>query len=110
MKLLFDNNLAARLVLSVAERYPGSAHVAQVGLVQAPDDLGWQYAREHGFLIVSKDSDFHQRSLVEGFPPKVVWIQRGNCTTGAIADLLRDSAAALQAFEEDTVASFLVLE
>jgi predicted nuclease of predicted toxin-antitoxin system len=32
----------------------------------------WNYAAEHGYTIVSKDADFHQRSLVWGAPPKVV--------------------------------------
>jgi len=34
--------------------------------------------QQHGFVIVSKDSDFQQRSLLYGNPPKVVWIRLGN--------------------------------
>jgi predicted nuclease of predicted toxin-antitoxin system len=60
--------------------------------------------------LVSKDSDFHQRSMVEGFPPKVVWVQRGNCTTADIIALLRQSVRAIFDFEQDEVASFLILE
>jgi predicted nuclease of predicted toxin-antitoxin system len=41
-------------------------------------DEVWSYAREHGFAILSKDSDFHQRSLLYGHPPKVVWVRKGN--------------------------------
>jgi predicted nuclease of predicted toxin-antitoxin system len=29
-------------------------------------------AARQGFAIVSKDSDFHQRSFVRGHPPKVI--------------------------------------
>ena len=110
MKLLFDNNLSPRLSTALADLYPDSVHVRAVGLQRAPDDRVWDYAREHGFLVVSKDSDFHQRSLVEGFPPKVVWVQRGNCTTAAIIELLRQSVRAILDFEQDEVASFLILE
>ena len=38
----------------------------------------WQYAREHGFTIVTKDSDFRQQSFLYRHPPKVVRIRRGN--------------------------------
>jgi len=110
VKLLFDNNLSPRLSTALADLYPDSVHVREVGLQRAPDDRVWDYAREHGFLVVSKDSDFHQRSLVEGFPPKVVWVQRGNCTTAAIIELLRQSVRAILDFEQDEVASFLILE
>ncbi len=110
MKLLFDNNLSPRLSAALADLYPDSVHVRAVELQRAPDDRVWEYAREHGYLVVSKDSDFHQRSLVEGFPPKVVWVQRGNCTTAAIIELLRQSVRAILHFEQDEIASFLILE
>ncbi len=110
MRLLFDNNLSPRLSAAVADLYPDSVHVRALALQRAPDDDVWEYAREHGYVIVSKDSDFHQRSLVEGFPPKIVWIQRGNCTTAAIIELLRRSGRAILDFEQDEVASFLILE
>lgn len=110
MKLLFDNNLSPRLSAAVADLYPDSVHVRALALQRAPDDDVWEYAREHGYVVVSKDSDFHQRSLVEGFPPKIVWIQRGNCTTAAIIELLRRSGRAILDFEQDEVASFLILE
>jgi predicted nuclease of predicted toxin-antitoxin system len=110
VRLLFDNNLSPRLSAAVADLYPDSVHVRALALQRAPDDDVWEYAREHGYVIVSKDSDFHQRSLVEGFPPKIVWIQRGNCTTAAIIELLRRSGRAILDFEQDEVASFLILE
>lgn len=42
-------------------------------------------------LVISKDNDFSEMSVVHGYPPRVVWIRRGNCTTRAIEDLLRGS-------------------
>ena len=60
MKLLFDQNLSRRLVRMLAIEHPDSAHVTEVGLDSATDNEIWSYAREHDFVIVSKDSDFRQ--------------------------------------------------
>ena len=59
---------------------------------------------------MSKDSDFHQRSLVEGFPPKVIWVQRGNCSTTEIEALLRKRSPEIAAFGADRDAAFLELD
>ena len=109
MKLLFDENLSPRLVGLLSTLFPGSAHVRDVGLAQADDGTVWSYAKDHGFAIVSKDSDFHQMSFIWGFPPKVIWIRRGNCTTMDIAVLFQRHHAALHDFEADTEATFLGL-
>ena len=109
MNLLFDQNLSHRLVPSLADIFPNSNHVRNVGLGRADDDAVWQYAAVQGFVIVSKDSDFHQLSFLRGHPPKVVWVRRGNCSTDEIEALLREHEADLRSFEQDPVASFLVL-
>jgi len=62
MKLLFDQNLSPRLARSLADIYPESVHVREIGLRDASDDEIWEYAKNNGFAIVSKDSDFQQRS------------------------------------------------
>jgi predicted nuclease of predicted toxin-antitoxin system len=109
VKLLFDQNLSFKLVRRLADLYPDSAHVRDVGLASGDDSVVWDYAKAQGFVIVSKDSDFYQRSLVTGHPPKVVWIRRGNCSTADIEDILRRHAGDLLAFESDASASFLIL-
>lgn len=81
MKLLFDQNLSHKLVVRLADIVPDSLHVREVGLEAANDPTVWEYAREHDFIIVSKDSDMHQRSFLFGAPPKVVWVRLGNCST-----------------------------
>ena len=58
----------------------------------------WSYAKAHGFAIVSKDSDFMERSVLEGSPPKVIWVRLGNCSTSEIAGLLRAHAEAIRGF------------
>ena len=65
MKLLFDENLAPRLAESLSDLYPGSDHVHDCNLGGADDDAVWEYAKARGFTIVSKDSDFTERSVLE---------------------------------------------
>jgi predicted nuclease of predicted toxin-antitoxin system len=109
MKLLFDENLSHRLVGQLATEFPGSAHVREVGLATAADADVWDHAASNGFVIVSKDTDFQQRALLYGHPPKVIWVRLGNCTTAAVAALLRSRLADIQAFEGDPIAAFLAL-
>ncbi len=77
MKLLFDQNLSPRLVTRLADLYPHAVHVSGVAMDTADDSAVWNYARTNDYIIVSKDVDFSEMSLVHGFPPKMVWIQRG---------------------------------
>ncbi len=71
MKLLFDQNLSPRLPHLLADLYQGSVHVREVGLREAQDSEIWAYAKLGDFAIVSKDSDFQQRSLLYGFRPSL---------------------------------------
>ncbi len=109
MKLLFDQNLSHRLVRALADIYPDCQHVRNVGLKEASDTEVWNFARDNGYAIVSKDSDFHQRSLVLGFPPKVVWVRLGNCSTKAVEQILRVHFEDVEQFEADATATFLIL-
>lgn len=109
MKLLFDENLSHKLARLLTDIFPDSTHVRDVGMKAADDPLVWEYARDNGLMIVSKDSDMHQRSFVFGQPPKVVWVRLGNCSTSDVERLLRRNFAAIKAFYEDDYASFLSL-
>jgi predicted nuclease of predicted toxin-antitoxin system len=104
-----DENLSHRLPGLLALEFPGSQHVRDAGLAAASDPAVWAHAASQGFVIVSKDTDFQQRPLLFGHPPKVVWIRLGNCPTAAVVALLRARQADLLAFEEDPTASFLAL-
>ena len=79
--LLFDENLAARLVAELGVLYPGCTHVGDQGLASGSDRAIWQHARDHGLIIVSKDEDFQRLSVLYGAPPKVIWIGLGNCSS-----------------------------
>lgn len=109
MRLLFDENLSPRLPTLLDDVFPQSAHVDRVGLGSASDSSVWEYAKANGHLIVSKDSDFHESSLLHGYPPKVVWIRRGNCSTRQVETLLRHSGTDIQAMANDPQIAFLIL-
>jgi len=109
VKLLFDENVSPRLVGGLSDVFPRSVHVRDVGLSRASDAAIWDYARDRGMTIVSKDSDFHQASFLRGSPPKVIWIRRGNCTTADIETLLRSNRTEILAFGDDPMAAFLAI-
>jgi len=71
------------------ETFPGTTQVRLLGLDQAADKEIWEYARNNDFVIVTKDSDFHEFSILYGPPPKVMWLKIGNSTTNAVAQRLR---------------------
>jgi predicted nuclease of predicted toxin-antitoxin system len=109
MKLLFDQNLSPRLPRPLADIYAESVHVREVSLRDADDTAIWEYAKSHGLTIVSKDSDFQQRSLLYGSPPKFIWLRVGNCSVRVIEDLLRKHSVAIHTFDLDYTKSHLML-
>jgi predicted nuclease of predicted toxin-antitoxin system len=110
VKLLFDQNLSHRLVQALQKEYPDSRHVREVGLKDAADTVVWQYAAQHGFAIVTKDADFHQRSFLFGHPLRVDWVRVGNASTDTIEALLRRRAGDVGAFASDPESAFLILD
>lgn len=109
MKFLFDQNISYRVVALLSDLFPGSSHIRDHGLERADDEVVWEFARKNDFVIVSKDSDFHQRSFLQGFPPKVIWLRMGNCTTDEIEKVLREHQEEIEQFYKDEEASFLIL-
>jgi predicted nuclease of predicted toxin-antitoxin system len=109
MKLLFDENLSHKLARLLEDLFPNSIHVRDVGLKAADDPLVWEYAKDNGLILVSKDADMHQRSFMFGPPPKVIWVRLGNCSTAEVEKLARRHFEAIKAFHEDIYASFLSL-
>jgi len=89
MRLLFDQNISYRIVSKLSDCYPGSRQVNALRLTNAEDIDIWDYARKNDYVIVTYDADFYDIGLLNGCPPKIVWLRTGNLTTNQIADLLR---------------------
>lgn len=79
-------------------------------MTRSPDTAIWEHAKQNGFMIVTKDSWFAQRSLVLGHPPKIVWICAGNCSSRYLEGLLRKNAILIKDFADDPDASYIALD
>jgi hypothetical protein len=64
----------------------------------------------HGFAIISKDSDFSQKSFLLGAPPKVIWIRAGNCSTQQLEIMLKAHVEDIRQFGKDQESSFLIID
>ena len=93
----------------LADLFPGSSHVQTAGLDCADDDQVWDYARQNDFAIVSKDEDYNNMSVLRGSPPKVIWVQLGNCTTAQVEAAFRARFADIEAFEKDPALGTFIL-
>lgn len=109
MKLLFDANLSPALVGRLRAEYADSVHVRDVGLRDGSDAEIWEYAKGNGFVIASKDTDFRERSFVQGPPPKVVWLDVGNTGTREIELLLRREQQRVEHFAQESDIALLIL-
>jgi predicted nuclease of predicted toxin-antitoxin system len=109
VKLLIDQNLSPALADQLTDLFPGSVHVQTLGKGEDSDTQLWNYAKANGYLITTKDTGFHQRCMMYGFPPKVIWVKSGNCSTGVVINLLRKHFPVIQQFHDDHETAFLEL-
>jgi predicted nuclease of predicted toxin-antitoxin system len=98
MKLLFDHHLSRKLVARLADCFPDASHIVFHSLETAHDIDIWQFARNNGYTIVTKDADFKDVSTLRGAPPKVIWLRIGNSTTKRVEEVLRLHANAIRMF------------
>ena len=109
MKLLFDQNLSPKLVTLLENLFPNSIHAQDIRLDTAEDSELWNYAHKHDYMIVSKDTDFSDISIIHGHPPKVIWIRRGNCSTSIVEQILNDHYSVIQDFSTNPEQGLLIL-
>jgi predicted nuclease of predicted toxin-antitoxin system len=109
MKLLFDQNLSPRLVKLLDALFPGSTHLDPIGLGEAPDAVVWEFAEDNGFIITSKDSDYLDCLAAFGFPPHVISIRSGNCSTSHVEKLLRTHFDSIQQMVSEDQIGFIAL-
>jgi predicted nuclease of predicted toxin-antitoxin system len=109
LRLLADENLPPRLVRDLADLFPDSSHINSAGLARAADDHVWEYAKTHGFTLLTKDKDFASLSIAWGAPPKVILLQTGNCSAARLIEIIRNNAIRFSDFENDTNRSLLIL-
>jgi len=89
MKLLFDENLSFKLRARLQDVFLGSQHVRDIGMEQVGDAEIWEFAKREGFVIVTKDADFNDMSVMRGHPPYIVWLRTGNSRVSQIEASIR---------------------
>jgi predicted nuclease of predicted toxin-antitoxin system len=106
MKLLLDENLSRRLVPYLQQLFPGTTQVSLLGLESASDQEIWFRAKQEGFVVVTRDADFQELSLVWGAPPHVIRLRTPNLNRSDILKMLIDHQAQIHhALEQDGMAS-----
>ena len=100
MKLLLDQNLSYRIISKIIDEFPQSVHIAALHLDTASDFDVWKYAKENGFIIVSKDSDFNELATYHGFPPHIIWLRIGNSSVESNEEILLKHAVRIKAIIE----------
>jgi len=83
-RLLIDENLPFTLVRLLDADCLHASEIAP----QASDSLLWKTARQNNWVVLTRDTDFFDRLLVHGAPPKVVWVRLGNIRKNALIELL----------------------
>jgi len=109
MKFLVDENISRKIVPAIAAAFPDSRHVTDLSLQTKDDSAIWDFAKENGFSILTKDSDFNEILAMKQFPPKIVWIQRGNCSTPAMLEIINTNILRINSFLIDADNGLLVL-
>jgi len=77
-ELWIDAQLPPSLAEWLAEWGARSRHVADLGLLAAPDEGIFAAARDAGAVVVTKDEDFVRLLEAHGPPPQLVWVTVGN--------------------------------
>lgn len=109
MKLLFDEHLSRKLVVRLADIYPFASHIILHGLENTEDSVIWSFAATEGYTIVTKDADFNDLAALHGSPPRVIWLNVGNCTTTTIEEILRRNVLVIEGFINNPKSSVLRL-
>jgi predicted nuclease of predicted toxin-antitoxin system len=52
--------------------------------VAADDRAIWEHAIRNDAVIISKDQDFVDRWLLSETPVGLIWLRKGNCSSGAL--------------------------
>ena len=80
MRFLVDAQLPPALARWLGEHGWAAAAVRDVGLRDADDGSIRNFASTGGWVLITKDDDFVERSLDSIEDPHVVWLRIGNCT------------------------------
>jgi predicted nuclease of predicted toxin-antitoxin system len=110
MKLLFDANIFFKIISKLEHLFPESKHVTDVRLINIEDKTIFEYAKQNDFCIVSFDEDFNDLSMLNGYPPKVIWLRTGNTSTSQLTALLISKFEEISKFLNESESNYGCLE
>ena len=110
MKLLLDQNLSRKIVSKLIDAFPGTEHVSKFKLEEENDIEVRKFAKEKQFIIVTQDADFFEMMLMNGFPPKIIWLRCGNTSSKNILELLINNKETILRFENDKESGCIELD
>ncbi len=85
MKYLIDENLPDCLSAWSSTEF---LHVTKISK-SIPDTDIWKFALNNDFIILTKDTDFHERILYKNPPPKVILFRLGNTSISYLEAFLK---------------------
>lgn len=78
-------------------RFPGSSQVTLLGLERATDSQLCAFAHQHGYVLCSKDDDFHRLVAARRYQPQLVHLALGNASNEAVLAALLAAADRIEA-------------
>lgn len=98
MKFLIDNNLSYKLTELLKPAGIVALHIKNELSIFSLDREIWEFAKEHEFVILTKDNDFNELSQLFGCPPKIVQLICGNRKTTFVSNLIISNKSELVEF------------
>jgi predicted nuclease of predicted toxin-antitoxin system len=87
-KYILDENLSKVLAVKLIEHLNNVVPVLDIALPKYSDNNIWNYAKDNGYTIITKDNDFLYLSNLYGCPPKIIRLNCGNKSTSYINELI----------------------
>ncbi len=106
-RLLLDQNLSFKICKGIKDIFLEIKHVSDLKLEGCSDIDIWNYSKSNNYCIVTFDSDFIDISVLNGFPPKIIWLRIGNSSTDGIIQILKSNHLIIKEFLLSTENAFL---
>ncbi|MBP3193056.1 DUF5615 family PIN-like protein [Natronogracilivirga saccharolytica] len=93
MKLFIDAQISPAIAAWINRTYDDIKAVSarSVDLQFAKDAEIYTYAKQNGYVILSKDDDFLNQLEKHGSPPALIWITSGNTSNARMREILTSS-------------------
>ncbi len=78
-------------------------------MAESPDALVLQYAKQQGFVIVTKDRRIPKHASLGFSLPPIVLVRTGNCSTARVHALIRREAIRIEHFAKYSHVPILTL-